>query len=204
MKIFTGDYINSNYAQYTYEVESPQHAVCIVGWDDNYKAQNFWHEVDENEDGYTAKDTIPPGDGAWLVKNSWGSEERDFPNKGPGWGIEVPKKDSEGNVVTDDNGDPVMVHSGYFWLSYYDKSMGNPEALAFEVSGLCMGKGERRPLAVKLPENSASYRLSYASSKPGVATVAADGTVTAVSKGGATITAESNGSKYNCNVRCIW
>ena len=113
-----GDYINSNYAQYTYEVESPQHAVCIVGWDDNYKAQNFWHEVDENEDGYTAKDTIPPGDGAWLVKNSWGSGEEEFPNRGDGaWGII----------------DPVTgKHTGYFWLSYYDKSISTPEALDFE------------------------------------------------------------------------
>ena len=35
------------------------HAVTIVGWDDNYSASNF---------KYT-----PPGDGAWLCKNSWGT-----------------------------------------------------------------------------------------------------------------------------------
>lgn len=35
------------------------HAVTIVGWDDNYSAYNF---------GIT-----PPGNGAWIVKNSWGS-----------------------------------------------------------------------------------------------------------------------------------
>ena len=34
------------------------HAVTIVGWDDNYDVSNF-------------RDT-PPGKGAWLVKNSWG------------------------------------------------------------------------------------------------------------------------------------
>ena len=34
------------------------HAVTIIGWDDDYSRYNF---------GLT-----PPGDGAWLVKNSWG------------------------------------------------------------------------------------------------------------------------------------
>mgnify|MGYP002756983223 CR=1 FL=1 len=34
------------------------HAVTIVGWDDSYSRYNF---------GIT-----PPGDGAWIVKNSWG------------------------------------------------------------------------------------------------------------------------------------
>ena len=34
------------------------HAVTIIGWDDNYSASNFtWR---------------PPGNGAWIVKNSWG------------------------------------------------------------------------------------------------------------------------------------
>ncbi len=35
------------------------HAVTIIGWDDNYSRSNF---------GIT-----PPGDGAWIVKNSWGN-----------------------------------------------------------------------------------------------------------------------------------
>lgn len=35
------------------------HAVCIVGWDDNYSRTKFY--------------TQPPGDGAFIVRNSWGS-----------------------------------------------------------------------------------------------------------------------------------
>lgn len=44
---------------------SPNHAITIVGWDDNFSKNNF-------------KKT-PPHDGAWIVKNSWGN---DWGNKG--------------------------------------------------------------------------------------------------------------------------
>ena len=115
-----GDYINSNYAHYTYTPEGAQHAVCIVGWDDTYPKENFGHEVDPNEDGITREDTVPPGDGAWIVKNSWGSGEEEFPNMGEGnWGI-----------PSEETGK----HTGYFYLSYYDQSIATPEALDFEVN----------------------------------------------------------------------
>ncbi|MCQ2751935.1 MAG: lectin like domain-containing protein [Coriobacteriales bacterium] len=52
------------------------HAVAIIGWDDNFPKEHF-------------KD-VPSKDGAFLVKNSWGK--------------------------TGEN------HSGYFWLSYDDRS----------------------------------------------------------------------------------
>ena len=77
-----------------------------------------------------------------------------------------------------------------------------PEALAFEVSGLSMGKGERRPLAVKLPENSAAYKLTYASSKPGVVAVDESGNLYAKKTGTAKITATAfNGAKASCTVK---
>ena len=107
-----GVYISKNWAHYTYDAtESANHAVTIVGWDDNYPKENF-------VEGHN-----PPENGAWLVKNSWGSAQRDFPNKGPGWGIE------------DANG----VNTGYFWLSYYDKTISLPEALEFDRSNVGSG-----------------------------------------------------------------
>ena len=104
-----GQYISKNWAHYTYTTEEgANHAVAIVGWDDNYSKENF---IESHN---------PPADGAWLVKNSWGSEESVFPDKGPGWGIENAKGE----------------HTGYFWLSYYDQSITMPEALDFDKNNV--------------------------------------------------------------------
>ena len=70
-------YYNSSTAAYYCPSEyQSNHAVTIVGWDDDYSADNFA--------------TTPDGNGAWIVRNSWGSY----------YGKE-----------------------GYFYLSYYDKSI---------------------------------------------------------------------------------
>jgi len=59
---------------------SGSHAVAIVGWDDNYPKENFTVQ--------------PPGNGAWLVKQSYGSS-------------------GTGTRVFD---------RGYLWMSYHDES----------------------------------------------------------------------------------
>lgn len=57
------------------------HEVMIVGWDDNYPAENF---------GWSSAGAKPGLDGAWLCRNSYGES----------WG-----------------------DGGYFWVSYYDRSV---------------------------------------------------------------------------------
>jgi C1A family cysteine protease len=55
------DATDTNY--YCYTTTSTNHAVAVVGWDDNYSMYNF-------------KDT-PPGNGAFIIKNSWGTGRHD-------------------------------------------------------------------------------------------------------------------------------
>ena len=56
------------------------HTVTLVGWDDNFPKENFIE--------------TPPGDGAWILKNSWGSSAS-------------------------------RTEKGFFYLSYYDKGIGD-------------------------------------------------------------------------------
>lgn len=56
------------------------HAVTIVGWDDNYAKENFTHIIyDEYGDPYedSFELTTPSRDGAWIVQNSWGDYVHD-------------------------------------------------------------------------------------------------------------------------------
>lgn len=53
------DYFQGAY-QYCYDEHETNHSVTVVGWDDTVSASKF--------------KTAPPGDGAWIVKNSWGSD----------------------------------------------------------------------------------------------------------------------------------
>lgn len=59
-------YANKEY-YYNYEIKSTNHAVTIVGWDDTISRDNF---KSTDSDG---KEYVPEGDGAWLIKNSWGA-----------------------------------------------------------------------------------------------------------------------------------
>ena len=54
-------YYNKNTSALYYNgIGNANHIVLIVGWDDTYSAKNFA--------------TAPPGDGAWIIKNSYGTE----------------------------------------------------------------------------------------------------------------------------------
>ncbi len=55
-----GYYNDKNAAYYASGGEFPNHAICLVGWDDNYSGSKF--------------KSAPPGDGAFIVRNSWGKD----------------------------------------------------------------------------------------------------------------------------------
>lgn len=72
------EYISENFAQYFYDNNArTNHAVCIFGWDDTYSKDNF--NQGYTEDGISK---TPPADGAWIVKNSWGSLDWGVDNSG--------------------------------------------------------------------------------------------------------------------------
>ncbi|MBR2742074.1 MAG: S-layer homology domain-containing protein [Clostridia bacterium] len=110
-------YMNKDtWAHYTFDSSPSSHAVCIVGWDDTYSRDNFNQGIDEE----TGLCRTPPGDGAWIVKNSWGTSE--------GCGVS-----ESGRVIG--KTDWGIDGSGYFYLSYYDTSLKESmESMAFSKS----------------------------------------------------------------------
>lgn len=85
-----GMYYNKNTSSIYNDNENNtgNHYVTLVGWNDTYSRDNFLIK--------------PDGDGAWICKNSWGTE----------WG-----------------------DGGYFYLSYYDKSL-TEEAVGFSFENV--------------------------------------------------------------------
>lgn len=79
----------------------PDHAVTVVGYDDDYPKENF---AIEDGDGKVDEDSVPPENGALIIKNSWGLS----------------------TYEEDDLDD------GYFYLSYYDHSLTSPMSYVFD------------------------------------------------------------------------
>ena len=73
-------YYSASNNSYYYSAASfgTNHIIAIVGWDDNFSSGSFSRGT-------------PAGDGAWLIRNSWGVNGYNY--------------------------------AGYFWMSYYDKSL---------------------------------------------------------------------------------
>lgn len=57
---------NNAYYQSDFSASAANHAITIVGWDDNYPVSNF--------EGLSDKPSAP---GAWKIKNSWGTHRGD-------------------------------------------------------------------------------------------------------------------------------
>ena len=69
----------TNNSFYYYDTSpGTDHIIAIVGWDDNFSKNKF-------------SGATPDGNGAWLIRNSWGVNGYNY--------------------------------AGYFWMSYYDKSL---------------------------------------------------------------------------------
>ena len=87
---------NEHWCQYIDEPLTSNHGCAVVGWDDTFPKENF--------------STQPPDDGAWIVKNSWGSKDGGKGNTS-NWGVDG---------------------TGYFYLSYYDQTIES--MIAYDVA----------------------------------------------------------------------
>lgn len=97
----TGEFTNYNeWCQYnSTDPYQANHVVTIVGWDDDYPASNF-----------SGQAGAPDGNGAWLVKNSWGSAQMYAADRGyhSYWASSWRMPLSDGDIDPDKNG------SGFF------------------------------------------------------------------------------------------
>ncbi len=94
-------------AEYAPVLMDTNHLVQIIGWNDNFPASSF--------------STRAPGNGAWLCKNSWGSETDCYTDAD---GVTYAKstfgiKDKDGKAT------------GLFWISYYDHSIAGVQSFAY-------------------------------------------------------------------------
>ncbi|MBQ0027374.1 MAG: InlB B-repeat-containing protein [Lachnospiraceae bacterium] len=97
----SGKYIYTTY--YVPEEARTNHAITVVGYDDSIPKEHF--KTDINGHG-------PETDGAWLVRNSWTTDNEEGKNYNS--------------------------YNGYFWLSYCDKSINAVAAFDYEqVSDSC-------------------------------------------------------------------
>ncbi len=164
----TGD---ATYYNSCYDGESVSHMVEIVGWDDNYPAENFL-------------DT-PDGDGAWLVKNSWGEKYYN-------------QYDDNLRTYLRETGEKQAEATGYLWISYYEESMKNVNAVAVafdekdtrarEITVSCSANdiyvGDTCQITTTfIPETTVNKNLTYTSSDNKIVMVDENGKVTATGTG---------------------
>lgn len=98
------NYNIKTFASYTNESVKGSHAMTLIGWDDNFSKSNFYR--------------TPPGDGAWIYKNSYGSD-KNYDDKGY---IYVSYYDAD--VLADDSSFVVLFENIENYTTNYQTDFG--------------------------------------------------------------------------------
>lgn len=128
-------YNNDTGALYCYNsiLHAPDHAVSIIGWDDNYSVDNFIEGTNSR----------PTSNGAWIIRNSWGERQEmnllelkqeiynTYPNEcnSRGWteASSIPNEFIEecGYTIEGDIAYIVMGDNGLMYVSYEDDNISD-------------------------------------------------------------------------------
>ncbi len=147
-----GSYYKSPSAgtNYYYNSGATNHAVQIIGWDDNYSRSNF--------------KTKPSVDGAWLIKNSWDDTwwtgTDDVGDNGCFW-MSYAQHLTEGSAFITEKADSKM-------KAYYYDALGWCGSLGYSGSTVCAAnvfKAERdgetlTEVGIITPDNNVSYEIN--------------------------------------------
>lgn len=141
----TYNYYNSRtdalYQDYT---TKSNHAVTIIGWDDDYPVQNF------------SSNCRPMYPGAWLIKNSWGEDQQYF------WvsyeDTCLRSQDAFAFIMENaDNYDYNYQYDGGFGSASYTISNGNSMANVFTVKG--SAREQIEAVSVALASDNVKYSV---------------------------------------------
>ena len=153
-------YEDSNYhnkktnAYYKANTNTTNHMVAIVGWNDNYPRQNFGRDK-------------PRRDGAWLIRNSWGTK---WGGGGYFW-MSYEQYRYTGTTFTVEPVDEKLTHYGYDdlgWVTSYNVS-GKRTAYAANVFRVKDVDESLCEVGFYTTDNGAKYTISiydYGTSKP--------------------------------------
>lgn len=146
---FYGEFMNyENFAMYPAYSKENNHAVTVIGWDDSYPRENFAHTTKNNGkrfvvDGKELSDeealayTTPPGDGAWIIQNSW---TEDWGNDGCFY---LSYYECGGPYTTDAVAFDMMKEDTYKYNFFYDGTSGTGDTTDHPETGIVTDSGTK-------------------------------------------------------------